>query len=106
MTLKSERPIEVACEQLDLFWRPLDFGRKYRRNFGEDVFLFFFGDHLISARKIVEISEKTFFFEIKSFFGPKSSIFSVDFGVSKTTIPSHLSCPRAHVMLSAPLGGS
>ena len=94
MTLRSERPIEVACEQLDFGW-------KNRWNFGEDLF---FWDHLILPRKTVEISEKTFFlFEITSFFGPNSSIFSVYFGLYKATIPSHLSWPRAHVWLSAPL---
>ena len=52
MTLRSERPIKVACEQLD-------FGRIKRWNFGEDLFIF--GDHLILAGKTVEISEKYFF---------------------------------------------
>ena len=41
MTLRSEKPIEVACEQLYFFWRLLDFGRK-----------------------TVAISEKTFFLDI------------------------------------------
>ena len=30
MTLRSERPIELACEELYFFWRSLDFGRKNR----------------------------------------------------------------------------
>ena len=70
----------------------------------EKTFFFFF--LLFSDRKTVEISGKTFFFfflEITSFFEPNYSIFSVYFGLYKTTLPSHLSCPRAHVWLSAPL---
>ena len=94
MALRSERPFEVACEQLD-------FGRKIRWNFGEDLFLF--EDHLISDRKTVKLSEKKFFLEITSFFGPNYSLFSIYFGLYKTALPSHLSCPRAHVRLSAPL---
>ena len=30
----------------------LDFGRKFTLNFGEDLFFFFFGDHLILGGKI------------------------------------------------------
>ena len=75
---------------------------------------------MISAGKTVEISVKIFFLEITSYLGPTSSIFSVCFGLHKTGGPSNLrgpitsylnsrgahpclSCPRAHVRLSAPL---
>ena len=86
-----------------VFWRSPDIDRNNLWNFGEDLF-FLFGHHLISDGKTVEISGMTFFFfEITSFFGPNNSIFTAYFGLYKTTIPSHLSCPRAHVRLSAPL---
>ena len=53
-------------------------------------FFFFFGDHLISAGKTVEIPVKTFFLlKITSYLGPNSSIFSVCFGHHKTGGPSH-----------------
>ena len=38
MTWRSERPIEVACEQLCLFGRSLDLGRKNRGDFLKDLF--------------------------------------------------------------------
>ena len=37
--------------------KPLNFGRKISLNFGEDLFFFFFGDHLILGGKILRISE-------------------------------------------------
>ena len=49
MTLRSEEPIEIACEELYLFWRSPDFGRKNRQNFGEDLFFLFL---LLSVLKI------------------------------------------------------
>ena len=55
------------------------------------------------AEKPLKFRRRPFFLVITSFFGPNSSIFSVYFGLYKTTIPSHLSWPRAHVRLSAPL---
>ena len=36
----------------------LNFGRKIRLNFGEDLFFFFFGDHLILGGKNLRIFEK------------------------------------------------
>ena len=43
-------------------WRSPKFDRKNSQNFGEDLFLFFFGDHLNSSGKTGRISVKTFFF--------------------------------------------
>ena len=82
MTLRSERPIS----------------KSHVKSFIS------IGDHLISTGKNRwNFEEDLFFFEITSCFGPNSSIFSVYFGLHKITIPSHLSWPRAHVQLSAPL---
>ena len=77
---RLEKPLKFRWRPPFFFWRSLDIARK-NRWYLEDLF----------------------FFEITSFFGPNSSIFSVYFGLYKATIPSHLSWPRAHVQLSAPL---
>ena len=84
------------------FWRSLDFGQKNRWNFGEDLFFLF---TFFGQKNRWNFGEDLFFcfLEITSFFEPNYSIFSVYFGLYKTTLPSHLSCPRAHVWLSAPL---
>ena len=39
-TLRSERPIEIACEELYAICRSPNFFRKNRRNSGEDLFAF------------------------------------------------------------------
>ena len=52
MTLRSERPIEVACKEVYFFRRSLDFGRKNRWIFGEDLF---FGDRLIFQQHFLRL---------------------------------------------------
>ena len=49
MTLRSERPIEVACEQLYFFWRSLDFRPENPLKFRRRPFVL--GDHIIFRTK-------------------------------------------------------